>query len=400
MTSDQPSLQPSHVIPFGRRHGPPRVCVLDHKPHVRSFLAGMLEELGFATRESGVSELKTILVEFVPNLIVLGPLNGKMEVGLILRALKYSAYSGRAMLFGGRNSMSLIEMQEVGEQAGLAMLPPLGTPFRDSTLRENLECFLPIKPSLDLAVDAEEALQNGWLEMWYQPKINPRSLKPHGAEAIVRVRHPNWGVISPSYFVPGTGDPYFHRLSQFVIMRAMADATSFAAASHPLDISVNLPGPALDDIEFVEGVLRAIPEHVCKRGLQIEIRCADLVGDLARIRRIATQLAFRNIGISIDDIGSEGVSLAGRSDLPVVEMKVGGKYVRGLADDRVKQAVCAEIVETARKSGARSVAEGVDIHADYVAARELGFDLLQGTLFARPMELKKFERTLAQRRLA
>lgn len=396
MANDPAAAQPSQVVPFGRRQGPPRALVLDHKPHVRSFFAGMLEELGFATRDCSAAQLRALLDEFSPGLIVLGPLNGKLEVGLLLQALRYAGFGGRVMLFGGRNSAELIEMQEVGEQAGLAMLPPLGTPFRDSTLRENVGCFLPIKPSFDLAVDAEQALTGGWLEMWYQPKISPRSLTTRGAEAIVRVRHPNWGVISPSYFVPGVSDPYFHRLSQFVIMRAMADAAGFAAAGRAVDISVNLPGAALDDVGFVDGVLQAIPEHVCKRGLQIEVRCADIVDDLARIRQIARHLAFRNIGISIDDIGSDGVSLAGRNDLPVVEMKVGSKYVRGCADDRIKQAVCAEIVETARSSGARSVAQGVDNQADYLAVRELGFDLLQGMLFAKPMELRKFERTLTK----
>ena len=192
MLSD-PSFPPSQIIQFGRRRGPPRVCILDHKPHVRSFLAAMLDEIGFATRECGAAELKAILNEFVPDLVVLGPLNGAAEVGLILQSLKFAGFFGRVMLFGGRNSMALMEMQELGERIGLGMLPPLGTPFHDNALRENVSPFLPIVPAPDIAVDAEEAMQNGWLEMWYQPKIDPHSLKTQGAEAIVRVRHPSLG---------------------------------------------------------------------------------------------------------------------------------------------------------------------------------------------------------------
>jgi EAL domain-containing protein (putative c-di-GMP-specific phosphodiesterase class I) len=246
----------------------------------------------------------------------------------------------------------------------------------------------------DVPVDAGEALSKGWLEIWYQPKINPRSMTTQGAEAIVRVRHPNWGLMSPSYYVPAAADPYFRQLSQFVIMRAMADSTSFAAASRPIDVSVNLPVPALDDLDFVDQVLHGIPEHSGNRNFQIEVHCADVVDDLPRMQHIAAQLAFRNIGICIDNIGSEGAALGGRHDLPVTEMKVSSKYVRGCADDRIKQSICAEIVATARKSGARSVAEGVDTHADYLAARALGFDLLQGSLFAKPMIVAKFERSL------
>jgi EAL domain-containing protein (putative c-di-GMP-specific phosphodiesterase class I) len=394
MASDQPSFQSTQIVQLGRRRGPPRACVLDHKPHVRSFLAGMLEELGFATRDCGASDLKTILDEFVPDLVVFGPFNGTTEVGLLLQALVFTGYGGRTMLFGGRHSNALMEMQEIGERVGLTMLPPLGTPFRDGTLAENVACFLPIVSPADMPVDADEALRNGWLEMWYQSKIDSKSLVPSGAEAIVRVRHPNWGLISPSSFVPDARDPYLRTFSQYVIMRAMADSVAFAAARHPIDISVDLPGPALNDLEFADKVLQAIPEHLSKRGLQIEVRSADIFGDTSRLRQIASQLAFRNIGISIDDVGRESALLAAQRILPVVELKVGRRYVRGCATDRVKQAVCSEIIAVARDSGARSVAVGVDTHADYVAARELGFDLLQGVLFSKPMELKKFERTL------
>jgi EAL domain-containing protein (putative c-di-GMP-specific phosphodiesterase class I) len=177
----------------------------------------------------------------------------------------------------------------------------------------------------------------------------------------------------------------------------MADSVAFAAARHPIDVSVDLPGQALNDFEFVDKVLRAVPDHVSKRGLQIEVRCADVIRDIPRLRQIASQLAFRNIGISIDDVGREGALLAGERSLPVVELKVGRRYVRGCATDRIKQAVCSDIIAAARDSGVRSVAVGVDTHADYVATRELGFDLLQGVLFAKPMESKRFERTLAMR---
>ena len=395
MASDQYSLQPTQVVQLGRRRGPPRACVLDHKPHVRSFLAGMLEELGFAARDCGAPEMKKVLDEFAPDLIVFGPFNGPTEVGLLIQTLVFTGYGGRAMLFGGRHSNDLMEVQELGERVGLSMLPPLGTPFRDGTLTENVACFLPIAAPSDMPVDADEALRSGWLEMWYQSKIDPHSLVPAGAEALLRVRHPNWGLISPSTFIAGAHDPYLRTFSQYVIMRAMADSVAFAAARHPIDISVDLPGPALNDLEFVDKVLAAIPEHVSKRGLQIEVRCADVVNDVPRLRRIAGQLAFRNIGISIDDVGREGALLAIERGLPVVELKVGRRYVRGCATDRVKQAVCSEIIAMAHDSGSRAVAIGVDAHADYVAARELGFDLLQGSLFAKPMELKRFERTLA-----
>jgi FOG: EAL domain len=68
-----------------------------------------------------------------------------------------------------------------------------------------------------------EALKAGWLELWYQQKINVRTLAPSGAEALVRMRHPAWGVVPPAYFIQDDKDPHFRNLSEFVIGRAVED---------------------------------------------------------------------------------------------------------------------------------------------------------------------------------
>lgn len=118
------------------------------------------------------------------------------------------------------------------------------------------------------------------------------------------------------------------------------------------------------------------------------------------MRRIGGQLASRNIGITIDNVDAKGATLAGRCDLPVVEMRIDRKFTRGCADDRIKRAHCAEIVALARDAGARSVADGVETQSDYLAVRGLGFDLLQGHMFAKPMAPRKFERAILARRHA
>ena len=189
MIDDRGALGMGEVVPFGRRPVPPRACVLENKMHVRTFLADMLDELGFIAREAMTADIRTMLRDFRPDLIVLGPIDGGPEVRAVMQTLRAQGYGGKIMLFGGRSSAALIRNYEFGEAAGLAMLPPLGTPFRDRDLHANLDRFLPVQPAPPLPVDVDEALCNGWLELWYQSKINPRSLVPRGAEALVRVRH-------------------------------------------------------------------------------------------------------------------------------------------------------------------------------------------------------------------
>jgi EAL domain-containing protein (putative c-di-GMP-specific phosphodiesterase class I) len=388
------------IVQFGRRPIQPRACIVENKTHVRMFLAEMLDELGFIASEADTLDIRGMLREFRPDLIVLGPLNGGGEVRTLLRALQSQIYGGKVMLFGGRSSAALVPAHEFGEQAGLAMLPPLGTPFRDRDLNTNLASFLPVRPPPALPVDVDEALCNGWLELWYQSKINPRSLVPKGAEALIRVRHPTWGVVSPAYFVPAANDPYLHALSQFVIARSLADSMQFAAANHQVQISIQLPLQGLEDMHFIDSMMRHLPDKARQNGFLVAVDCVDLVNELALVQRVAAQLASRNIGLSINGVDAQAASLAGRRELPVVEMKVDQKYIRGCADDRVKQAHCAEIVAIARDTGARSVAGGVESQSDFLVVRDLGFDLLQGHMFAKPMAPHKFERAMLARRYA
>ena len=79
-------------------------------------------------------------------------------------------------------------------------------------------------------------------------------------------------------------------------------------------------------------------------------------------------------------------------DFPFVEIKIDRKFVSGFADDRLKQVVCRRILELADGFGARTVAVGVETRADFLTARELGFELIQGFFFAKPMLPDKFSR--------
>ena len=117
-------------------------------------------------------------------------------------------------------------------------------------------------------------------------------------------------------------------------------------------------------MQFIDGMMERLSEKTRQNGFPIAVDCIDLVNDYDLVRRIGTQLAQRNIGIAINDIDAEGAVLAASRDLPVVEMKVNRRLVRGCADDRIKQAHCADIIAIARSAaGAKSVADRVETQA-------------------------------------
>jgi EAL domain-containing protein (putative c-di-GMP-specific phosphodiesterase class I) len=245
------------------------------------------------------------------------------------------------------------------------------------------------EPPLDVA----QALHAGWLELWYQPKIASRSLAMCGAEALIRMRHPQWGILQPSNFMPAAEDPHFRALSQFVVDRALADWRYFVSERRHVDLSINLPISFLDDAACIDHLRRQLPNHPAFDGLIVEIDGADLTRELSMARKFANHARLQKIAISVDRLGNDWAALTQLRDFPFVEIKVDREVVSGCADDRSKRRLCRHIVEVGSQFGARTVAVGVETEADFLTARELGFDLIQGFLFAKPMGASSLVRT-------
>jgi EAL domain-containing protein (putative c-di-GMP-specific phosphodiesterase class I)/CheY-like chemotaxis protein len=379
---------------FGRRKVTPRVCVADSKKHLRTFLTEVLEDLGFVTCECAkADEMGMILETQLPDLVVLGLSVDGIEAGKILENLVRGNFGGQVLVIGPRESIMVKAVQQVGAKYGITMLQPLTTPFAAESLRERLVTLLPEEPAPSPAVNVSEALHAGWLELWYQQKVDARTLVRSGAEALVRMRHPSWGVVPPAYFIPEEDDPNCLRLAEFVIDRATEDWRYLLERESPTDISINLPVSFLRERDAVRDLCRRTPAHPKFGGMLLEIKSSEVIANLDLLIDVASEVRFHNIAVSIDDVGADWPALMGLDSFPFVELKVDRQFVTGCATDRLKQTVCRRIVELARGYGARVVAEGVESRADFVAANEMGFDLVQGYLFGKPMALKKFARS-------
>jgi EAL domain-containing protein (putative c-di-GMP-specific phosphodiesterase class I)/CheY-like chemotaxis protein len=386
------------LISFGRRKVAPRVCVADNKQHIRRFLGEALEELGFITCECmQVSDLGALLDAQLPDLVVLDLSGGGVAAGEMLEVLANKEFSGKVLLLGPRDSYVVEAVRELGNQLRIAMLPALVTPFSSETLRDSVAGLLPAETPQSAPVDAAEAVRAGWLELWYQPMISTRTLAVQEAEGLIRLRHPTWGIVPPAYFIPDDGDPHFRELSEFVIGQAIRDWRYFVTQQGPLEIAINLPITFLQDPESIKRLCRQIPGHPAFEGLIIEVNGTDVIPNMELLKEVARELRFHNIAIAIDDLGAEWPALIGLSDFPFVEVKVDRKFIAGCADDRLKRAMCGRIRDLADSYGARTVAEGVETRADFLAVREMGFDLVQGFLFAKPIPAKKFARTIMGR---
>jgi EAL domain-containing protein (putative c-di-GMP-specific phosphodiesterase class I) len=237
-------------------------------------------------------------------------------------------------------------------------------------------------------------LEANWLELWYQPKIDSQTLSLKGAEALLRMRHPHPGIVQPASFIPEDGGPRFQALSKFIVDQAVADWHNLLAEGRRVDISINLPISFLRDPACLEYLHRRLPDHPAFDGIIIEVNGTEVTRSLPLVADLANQMRFRKLAISIDDLGTEWPHLADLEEFPFVEIKVDRAFVGGCAHDRLKRHVCRQIVDLANHYGARTVAEGVETKADFMVVRDLGFDLIQGFLFAKPMDLRQFTCTM------
>ena len=227
------------------------------------------------------------------------------------------------------------------------MVPSLRKPFRSAELKarlqsatrpeksnpENPKAPAPEAPQTS-QVDLGAALKQRWLEFWYQPKIDLRSLAVSGAEALIRARHPERGVIQPVDLLPPAGDPLYRPLSVFVAQRTMADWGTLASAGYPLKLAINMPASVLNAPGFVDVVRKLVPATREFPGLIVEVTEDEIIRDPDWIHEVAMQLRLCNVSLSIDDFGSAYASLSRLKDMPFREIKLDRTFVSNCSGDR------------------------------------------------------------------
>jgi EAL domain-containing protein (putative c-di-GMP-specific phosphodiesterase class I) len=114
-------------------------------------------------------------------------------------------------------------------------------------------------------------LKNEWFELWYQPKIELKTLRLVGAEALARARHPTRGIVPPAMFLPGAGSDSMHALTERVILTALGDWEDFAECGVPIKLSVNVPVSALVDLPIPQMLREARPSAENWPGLTLEV---------------------------------------------------------------------------------------------------------------------------------
>jgi EAL domain-containing protein (putative c-di-GMP-specific phosphodiesterase class I) len=221
--------------------------------------------------------------------------------------------------------------------------------------------------------------------------VRPADGEVVGAEALVRWQHPTRGLLSPAHLLPAA--------EQAGLLRPLTDAVlelSLAAAARwwpdrAVPVSVNLSAANVTDLDLPGKVAEALIRHgLPAQALTLELVEDTLMADPERGRAVLGDLRSLGVRTSIDDYGTGYSSLAYLRTLPADELKLDRSLTADVAADRRAAVIVKHTVALAHDLGLDLVAEGVeDVETAGVLA-DLGCDVLQGYLLARPMPVDDF----------
>jgi EAL domain-containing protein (putative c-di-GMP-specific phosphodiesterase class I) len=230
-----------------------------------------------------------------------------------------------------------------------------------------------------------DVLDRGWFELFYQPKIELKTMRLVGAEALVRARHPTRGVLSPGVFLPGASEADMLALTERVIVTALKDWETCAANGVSVKLAVNVPAAALVKLPIPTILRDERPSSPSWPGLIMEVTEDEIINDLQVANEVADSLRAYNCTLALDDFGAGYSSLARLRQLPFSELKIDRSYVSNCNTDRINAGLCETIVELGKRFGLKTVAEGIETTHESHKLQGIGCNVGQGYLFAKPM---------------
>jgi FixJ family two-component response regulator len=252
-------------------HTRPLAYVLDDDREITDLVSGMLATCGFNSRKFAdpsacVRTIRETHPEARPNVVVLDLSFRQSDAVDVIRRLEKLRFAGKVLLISGCDASTLNDVQEIGVLHGLKILPCLNKPFQIAEFRACLHTSAepPNQASKEISetskVDIEHAFVQGSSEVWYQPKVGLKTLAICAVEALLRVRHPKFGILTPASFMPAAGAPIFTPVSKFVMKQSMADwKQRFSGKFPPIKLAINIPLSVMAAPGFIQLVHSTLP---------------------------------------------------------------------------------------------------------------------------------------------
>ena len=266
--------------------------------------------------------------------------------------------------------------------------------FHDPARLQEVPWRLSLLSQLDTAID------DGQVWLAYQPKLDLKTRRTVGAEALARWTHPEKGPISPTEFVTAAEQSdRIEKLTDFVLDQAIGAAAELARKGYDFGIAVNLSARMLNDRQLAERVAAVLGRHGLPADkLTLELTETAAISGSGNGIDLLARLRELGVRIAIDDYGTGLSTLDYLKKMPASEIKIDQSFIKTMRDNRSDLIMVQSTIALAHSLGRTVVAEGVEDPRSLAQLGEMDCDIAQGFVVGRPMSFDEMLRRLKSER--
>ena len=250
-----------------------------------------------------------------------------------------------------------------------------------------------------MEVEMRKGLDQGQFSMVYQPNVDLATGRVLGAEALMRWKHPQWGAVTPSEFIPiAERSDLIHRIFDLALRTSLQQIQRWREQGLDLPlIAVNASAANVRSEDFAHSVRTIMDEFpIGKSEVELEMTESLAFEDEALFTTRLGQLKAIGVRIAIDDFGTRYTGFNVLKHLPLDAMKIDQCFIRGIDHSPGMRSLCETILAMGRQLKLRIVAEGIEEPGEFAVMREIGCDAGQGYLFQRPAPADEFAQFLRE----
>ena len=244
-----------------------------------------------------------------------------------------------------------------------------------------------------------EALNENEFILFYQPKVNMRTGKVIGVEALIRWEHPQKGLVQPDDFLPLVeGHDLSISIGEFVIKSVLSQIEAWQSLNIKIPVSINIAARQLledDFFEQFEKILLEFPK-VDASLLEIEVLETSKLEDLSKASKVINRFKKLGVNFSLDDFGTGYSSMTYLKKLPITHIKIDQSFVSNMLKNPNDLAILESVIKLSSAFRINVIAEGVETLEHSRVLLQLGCELAQGYIIACPMRPDKFPKWLKE----
>jgi diguanylate cyclase (GGDEF)-like protein len=270
--------------------------------------------------------------------------------------------------------------------------------------RNNVQCYAEgmnsvTQERVKLESELHQALRSGQFELHYQPKVDTSSGRVNSAEALIRWRHPQRGLVPPGDFIAIADEcGLIDAIGEWVLLEACRQAKAWQSEGlRPLRVAVNLAPSQFRLVNLVDQIRRALEAAALEpQFLEVELTESAVMSDAEESIRILEAISRMGVLVSVDDFGTGYSSMSYLRRFPIDKLKIDRCFIEEMTRRPEDASIVRAIISLAHSLHLKVIAEGVETPEQLALLAELGCDQYQGFHFSPALLPERFAALLKQ----